>query len=462
MLEALRVRDRLATRERFEHAANTARVRCLLRANRKSAGERLIFALERHWADGEHRFRVDRERVTREVVRVFAREHRAHEHREVLLLHRHARRHRSVDGRDGFTPRFHRLQRIKRVARSCRGQRQARIRVDKLPAVTHFVGDPPLVDVVVLPRLDAVDAAVVVLDGNVVARCGDAVDRRGLLQEPHALLEEEVLVEQCADGAEIDDVPRQLVVERHARENVDLLGRTAAIDHEFVRARHFAGEAHTARAHDATIAVEEDVRADVLLRLLVLRFGEAALTTAVLVGVILQVALTRLIAHRAIDGVVDEEELHHRLLVRDRLRAVGVHNHAFSSDLLAGRHELRERLEFAGLRIGLPDLSEADAAIRHHRETRVIAIVRDLNVLVEGGLQDRLPRLEGVLLAVDRELWHRRRNVAEATATVAVGDQSADAAAGSVANRILIRPSSQEMARTSMHRPSPSRKRRPG
>ena len=80
-----------------------------------------------------------------------------------------------------------------------------------------------------------------------------------------------------------------------------------------------AGEAHAARAHDAAVVVEEDVVADVLLGLLGLVFLEAALAAAVLVGVILQVALAGLVAHRAIQRVVDQQVLHHLLLVGDGL-----------------------------------------------------------------------------------------------------------------------------------------------
>ena len=49
------------------------------------------------------------------------------------------------------------------------------------------------------------------------------------LQVPDALLVEEILAAQGADGAEIDDVAGQLVVERLAGEDVDL-GVIAAVD----------------------------------------------------------------------------------------------------------------------------------------------------------------------------------------------------------------------------------------
>ena len=44
----------------------------------------------------------------------------------------------------------------------------------------------------------------------------------GILEEPDALLVKKILAAQGADRAEIDDVAGQLVVQRLAREDVDL------------------------------------------------------------------------------------------------------------------------------------------------------------------------------------------------------------------------------------------------
>src|SRR5690606_32021860 len=164
-------------------------------------------------------------------------------------------------------------------------------------------------DLEVLAGLDAVNAALVVLDPDVVAAGGDAVDGRGSLQEPHALGEQEVLVEQRAHRADVDDVRAQLVVQRPAGEDIDLALVAAAGDHQLARAGHFAGEAHAAGAHDAAIGVEGDVRPDILLGLLDLLLLEAAGRAAVLVAVVLQVALTRLVADGAVQRVVDQQVL---------------------------------------------------------------------------------------------------------------------------------------------------------
>jgi hypothetical protein len=287
----------------------------------------------------------------------------------------------------------------------------AALGVDVLPRVAHLVGDPPRVHVHVGARLDAVHLAVVVLDEEVVAARGEAVDRRRLGQEPHALLEQELLVEQRAHRAQVDHVAGQRVVERLAREDVDHLAVAAAVDHQLVGAGHLAREAHAARAHDASVAVEEDARPDVLLRVLDLLLEEAALPAAVLVGVVLQVALAGLVADGAVDRVVDQQELHHRLLVGDGAGAVGVDDHAVGAVRLAGRLELRHRLERAGLRVRGPDLGEADPAAGRDRHRRVVAVVRDLHVVAQCHLQDLLALRELVGRAVDRDLRHGDRKV---------------------------------------------------
>ena len=164
--------------------------------------------------------------------------------------------------------------------------------------------------------------------------------------------------------------------------------RAATVDHEFVGLCHFARESNATRAHDATIAVKQNVWTNVLLGLLVLRFLKARCAASVLVGIILQRALAGLIAHRAIDRVIDEEILHHRLLILYGLRAVGVDNHAFGRSLLTCRHELRNEIELARLRVRDPHFAETDAAVGDHRERWVVAIVRHLDLCIERGRQD--------------------------------------------------------------------------
>jgi hypothetical protein len=93
------------------------------------------------------------------------------------------------------------------------------------------------------------------------------------------------------------------------------LAESSALHEELGGLGHFAREAHAAGAHDAAVGVEKDVRAQVLLGLLDLLLFEARDAAAVLVRVVLQEALAGLVADGAVQRVVDEEVLHHRLLV---------------------------------------------------------------------------------------------------------------------------------------------------
>ena len=85
----------------------------------------------------------------------------------------------------------------------------------------------------------------------------------------------------------------------------------------------FRREADAARALDAAVHRGLDQRAQIFVLDRALVFGEAARVNAIAHRLILQVALATLIANRAIQGVVDQQKLHHaftRLLYHWRAR----------------------------------------------------------------------------------------------------------------------------------------------
>ena len=87
--------------------------------------------------------------------------------------------------------------------------------------------------------------------------------------------------------------------------------------------RDLVAEPDAARAHDAALLVEHDARPDVdALAVVDLVDLEPRRLQVVRHVVDLQLALARLVADRAVDRVVDEQELHHGLAAR--LHAVGV------------------------------------------------------------------------------------------------------------------------------------------
>src|SRR5690606_11997362 len=146
-------------------------------------------------------------------------------------------------------------------------------------------------------------------------------DRRRGGEEVGAGAEAVVAPGERADRAEIDDVAGVVVLERLAREDVDDLARAAPEDAEDRIAGDLLHEAHAARAHDAALLVQDDGRPeDLALVFHPLGPVQARRLVVVLLVVVLEAALTRLIADGAVDGVMEEQQLLDRaLLVLDSL-----------------------------------------------------------------------------------------------------------------------------------------------
>src|SRR6185436_12864060 len=128
----------------------------------------------------------------------------------------------------------------------------------------------------------------------------------------------------------------------------------AALDHaELAGPRHFLAESDAAGTDDAAVAPDPDVRTEVLRVLDLLVLFEAREALPVLVGVVLQVALARLVADRTVQRVVDEHVLEDRLAAGVDLRPLGGDFELVGDRVHAGDFEL--------LRVG--DLDEAHAAV---------------------------------------------------------------------------------------------------
>ena len=102
-------------------------------------------------------------------------------------------------------------------------------------------------------------------------------------------------------------LPDSLLSQRIAGEHVDLFVAAAVDDHQLAGAADLAGEPHAAGAHHAAIDEQRDRVAH-----LAAAAGERAdvgpaLVLAVLEVIVLQLALARLVADRAIDRMVDQQ-----------------------------------------------------------------------------------------------------------------------------------------------------------
>jgi len=215
-----------------------------------------------------------------------------------------------------------------------------------------------------------------------------------------------------------------VALELAPRRDHDLEAVAALAQVEHVVADELVADADAARAGDAALGVVDDGVAEGHGLGLVHRLVEHALGR-VLLGevVVLEPALAGLVADGAVDRVVEQEKLLHvRPGVLDEVGVLRAHHHALRGHLLAGGLELGLAvddvvalggvpLEYVEHHRALPgaglDLDEAHAAVGRDGETRVPAVVRDLDPLTVGRLDDGLALLEGDLDVIKLESRHR-------------------------------------------------------
>ena len=243
-----------------------------------------------------------------------------------------------------------------------------------------------------------------------VRRAGQRADRADL----HGVAGE-VAGERAARGVLGSRAQRRLPLEPEDLrvEPADLLVGAALLQVDEHVAGDLLGEPRAALAQDAALAVQEDLRRDRD------RLGERALDVdepgaraSVAHRLVLQRALATLVADRAVQRVVDEQQLHDAVL-----RLVRLGGRVLRLDLHA-----RGRLErAAGLRLGhlgqaavatgRPDLDQALAARAGGCEQRVVAEPRDLDAEVLGGADDQRALGHLGLDAVDGERDGVRRRL---------------------------------------------------
>src|SRR3989344_946758 len=177
------------------------------------------------------------------------------------------------------------------------------------------------------------------------------------------------------DRADVDHVARQPGVHRITGDRCDLRV-LAAMDHaQLHHAGHFLAKAHAAGAMDATAHfLHGNQRADILDRHHALFFFVARRRAAIAHGQVLQLAFTALVADGAIQRVVDQQELHDRLLGFDGLVALGAHDHAL-------RHRRSARWHGLG---SLFHIHQAHTAVGSDRKLLVVAEMRNVGARLLG------------------------------------------------------------------------------
>ena len=260
-----------------------------------------------------------------------------------------------------------------------------------------LVGDPLLVDLLRQARQDPHHLVAAGVDADVGPDRVHDVDRLGLLQLPGAGPVLVGLRVQRPHRAEVDDVALDLGGERSLDIVRDLHVLAAADGTQLLDPGHLLEEADAARAVDAARHVGRDQRPQILVCHRPLVLAEARMVGAVEERQVLQVALAALVADRAVQRVVDEQELEHALARLMHGRRVGPDHH-----VVGRRH--RARRDGLGR---LLHLDQAHPAVAGDVEARVVTEDGDLPPCGLAGLQHRRARRDLDLLSVDRELRHQ-------------------------------------------------------
>ena len=335
--------------------------------------------------------------------------------------------------------------------------------VHVLVAEAAAVAQPAVVDALVVAAEHAHHA--VVAHGQLDVAVGGAAgaDRARALDVPRPRAEAVRARGERADRAQLDDVAGERRHVRVAVEGADVRVRAALEQDQLVVLGQLLREAHAAVAEDAALAVDRDQRRQ-LERLLEVALGldEARRARAPAVGDVLQRALAALVADRAVERVVDEQELDHRALRLVHAVGLRVDDHAVPHRGRAAGLELRDAL----------DLHQAHAAGADRlAELGLVAEDGDLDVAVLGGVDEHRALRRLHLAAVDRErdpvdgrprhaaVCHRRHRVGAALlGAVDLRDRGAEPVALARGLDVRLELVAEER-RSSSRSASPSRRR---
>ncbi len=237
------------------------------------------------------------------------------------------------------------------VAHQRRGD--ARVAAEHRVGEAAAVAQPAVVDLGVLAGEHAQHALVAHRQRDVALGGAQRAHRAGILDVPRPRAEAVGLGGERADGAQLDDVAGEGRDVGVAVEGGDVGVGAALLQHELVVFGDLLGEAHAAVAKDAALAVDRDQGGErERLDEVALGIDVAREAAAPAEGDVLQRALAALVAHGAVERVVDQQELDDRVLRRLDALGLGVHDHA-----------VLDRRGAAGLQLGdALDLHQAHAA----------------------------------------------------------------------------------------------------
>ena len=260
-----------------------------------------------------------------------------------------------------------------------------------------LVAEPAAVDLGVVAGEDPLDLPLADRRRRVAADRAAGADGGHVLDLPRPRVEAVEARRERSDRTELDHVPREDRAVRLVLEGRDLGARAPVPRDQLAVLGDLLGEARAAVAEDAALAVERDERGhrDRLVER-DLREGHARRARPVAEGEVLERALAALVADRAVERMVHEDELERRLLALGRLRGGRgrADDHALARGERAAGLDLRDPL----------DLDEAHAAGADGRpEPRLVAEDRNLDPRRERRLDEAGPRRDLHRAVVDRQ-----------------------------------------------------------
>ncbi len=182
---------------------------------------------------------------------------------------------------------------------------------------------------------------------------------------------------------------------------------------------HFVHKPDTATAHDTSLVIEADAGTNIdILRFLYLQIDKARGAFTEADGKLLQSTLARLVADRAVERVIDEQELHHTFAAFFHQLASGADAHIFTHRVGTSDHGtwhptdgfvshiIALRLLSGSRAGGHAHLNKAHAAIAWRGKFRMITIVRHFYLNRTTGLDHPGAARKLVPNAVDLHVDH--------------------------------------------------------
>src|SRR5581483_1165805 len=264
---------------------------------------------------------------------------------------------------------------------------------DVVVAELALVARPLLIHVLVQAGVDALQGVQAIVYLDVAAVGAFRADGTLRMQVPGPCLEAIRAGEQRADRAEFDDVAAELALILRVREGSDLHIRAALEEAKLRVAADVLGETSAARAVDAAFAVEDDMIGERIgFWKVALLLDIAADGRTVEERIILKWAFAAPVADRAVERVVDEQELQNAAPVVGNGFGLRLDDHALDRRERAGRLRLGH-LAHGAVGRGRGDFDQAHAAVGGVtlREAGMVAEVGYVNA-------DPLRRLDDVLV----------------------------------------------------------------